>query len=1128
MNTKISKIMSVLATVAIVASSFVWALPVEASNPGDAQFSKQDIPSSTDFVLLNGGSVIDIAPAGDGKTVYAIALGNAAGVLPDWLYKSTDGGQTWDSIKNDYTNVNGANGAQPKKISVASDDVNTIAVVDNLNKVIISKDGGTTWSSLPSVGLVGTQIVTDIAAAPARSGTLLGREYVVSIADTAAGTPVTPAAVAIEANVTATFTMNGTYTVTYVNQAGTSATTTANLTIANGTTAGTIVPITLNGGDTARSVTSVNALIAANTTDTFKIQQVATPSVLMFTVTNGATGAGTAGPGPTPIGATGFGDVKIIGQNAGWTSVVNSIAGLYDFTSVVVSPNFLGDRSVVAVGTGNSAGFRTSVFFLNTATGTLIVNPTPLEGTVTTFAADVGSANGIVTSSIAIPTNFDPTTSAGRRVYVGFNAPGSSAQDAYRVDNDSVKALGAVTNAPVFSVAYAGTIDSGTLFVGRTNDKDVKYSKNPTAASPDWTTTLKGPASADAAPRVTLAVASDFSTSNKVFAGTQGAQSGFAMSKDAGVSFVQTAFVNVGQDTLTSPSVSFVGSNVLVTTKTGAYYQIWKSPMPMTTTSWQRLFAELANGGSTKTSGSAIYVFETGVAGGKIWVSQDDGISFSNRNAPTSLTYRDAALRDTQTAYFLDTAGGISKSTNAAFVWNTVVATGIKTSSGGKINLPKANQVLISGDKVAISNDDAATFTSFVSVPGVSGNPKIKMARDAAYATNNLLYVADTAGTADNTVYRIKTDNTGNTWESLANNISGTLIDLTQSSGVLYVTFSNGIERTLNPSDQVGNTQQNWHLITEGLPANPALASGVSATGSIDLYQQLPNGDILAFRDSLATAKPTLTEPADNYSLSVNPSTGFADVVTFKWQPMGNGTAQVNDVDIEIADKNNGLTGQPSLSPGITTSNPFFQVTSQVFQLLPNHSYLWRVRAAGTTSGQAFDSKWSDARTINVQAGGIVSQQYAGVVLTGPQGGATNLDPNLVGFSWAPVQGATEYQIVVATDAALTKTVAGTPAKVTTTSYQATGLAYGTTYFWAVQATKPTTSTQSIGTFTTMQKPSTGPTPTTGGGGGAVQPTIIVQPAPAETPAYIWAVIAIGAILVIAVIILIVRTRRVP
>jgi hypothetical protein len=42
------------------------------------------------------------------------------------------------------------------------------------------------------------------------------------------------------------------------------------------------------------------------------------------------------------------------------------------------------------------------------------------------------------------------------------------------------------------------------------------------------------------------------------------------------------------------------------------------------------------------------------------------------------------------------------------------------------------------------------------------------------------------------------------------------------------------------------------------------------------------------------------------------------------------------------------------------------------------------------------------------------------------------------------------------------------------------------------------------------------------------EPIVIppTAPAPEATPAYIWAIIAIGAVLVIVVIVLIVRTRR--
>jgi hypothetical protein len=124
------------------------------------------------------------------------------------------------------------------------------------------------------------------------------------------------------------------------------------------------------------------------------------------------------------------------------------------------------------------------------------------------------------------------------------------------------------------------------------------------------------------------------------------------------------------------------------------------------------------------------------------------------------------------------------------------------------------------------------------------------------------------------------------------------------------------------------------------------------------------------------------------------------------------------------------------------------------------------------------------------------------------------------GFSWAPVYGATAYEFILATDSGLTQTVAGTPVTVNIPSFQVTtDLSYNTTYFWAVRAIQPSAGAQSVGTFTTMSKEA---------------PPVVVEPTPppiielptAETPSYIWAIIGIGAVLVIAVIVLIVRTRR--
>jgi len=92
-------------------------------------------------------------------------------------------------------------------------------------------------------------------------------------------------------------------------------------------------------------------------------------------------------------------------------------------------------------------------------------------------------------------------------------------------------------------------------------------------------------------------------------------------------------------------------------------------------------------------------------------------------------------------------------------------------------------------------------------------------------------------------------------------------------------------------------------------------------------------------------------------------------------------------------------------------------------------------------------------------------------------------------------------------------------------------LQYSTTYYWRVRAVVGTvTSGWTEASFTTMAKP-VPPQPPIVIPPANPPPIINIPPAPAPvytTPAYLWAVIIIGAILVIAVIVLIVRTRRGP
>ena len=181
-------------------------------------------------------------------------------------------------------------------------------------------------------------------------------------------------------------------------------------------------------------------------------------------------------------------------------------------------------------------------------------------------------------------------------------------------------------------------------------------------------------------------------------------------------------------------------------------------------------------------------------------------------------------------------------------------------------------------------------------------------------------------------------------------------------------------------------------------------------------------------------------------------------------------------------------------------------------------TYYVRVQARDQVGFDAIRSPWSAVETVTVASGVPIQAPHVGLQLLGPAGGASNVSLR-PGFAWAPILGATEYEFVLSTNADLTTEVG--PVKVTKPSYQLTAdLSYSTTYFWGVKVTKPAAGPQSIGTFTTMAKP--------------VAPIVVEEvPAPiVEVPAPIpnWmlvTIIVIGAVLMIAVLVLIVRTRRV-
>lgn len=202
-------------------------------------------------------------------------------------------------------------------------------------------------------------------------------------------------------------------------------------------------------------------------------------------------------------------------------------------------------------------------------------------------------------------------------------------------------------------------------------------------------------------------------------------------------------------------------------------------------------------------------------------------------------------------------------------------------------------------------------------------------------------------------------------------------------------------------------------------------------------------------------------------------------------------------------------------------------VAGQNLNFAPGETYYWQVRATDPVF-----SPWTSLRKFTI------SPLQADVPeLLSPANGA-EIVKTMPSFSWDPASGATTYNFKLADNVALNSPLVDV--NVSGTGYALTSaLDVGTTYYWAVKVVEPVDGDWSaianfeVVTAEEAEAPVTitnVPAPNITVTAPAAQPTTITIPAVEQPdqvgPAYIWAIIIIGAVLVIAVIVLIVRTRR--
>jgi hypothetical protein len=515
----------------------------------------------------------------------------------------------------------------------------------------------------------------------------------------------------------------------------------------------------------------------------------------------------------------------------------------------------------------------------------------------------------------------------------------------------------------------------------------------------------------------------------------------------------------------------------------------------------------------------------------------------------------DLAVESTEVAYAID-AGGCSKTSNAGASWGSKKPLNI---AGYMMTLAPNGDILIGGSDgyVAFSTDGGSSFTATEKMVGdVAGN--VIVVADKDYETNSYIYAAnDAATTGSYSVTRgalSKTMSFSTRGPSINTTATGnwTVVGMAEADGLIYALTTDGADsnlwRALDPHGDTAALCYWSHRSTGNEYTLTPHALKVSEGPKFWMCDTVGTNDLDSIGDPIAVESPELTGPADADKIPVNPQTGRAYTVTFNFNRYASKyitglqiqvatntefTSLIQDVSVTVDADAAGVTIGPN---GVYAG-----------EFMPGMTYYWRVRV-NDVDGDTMLSPWSETRSFTVEE--LVPVTVLSI--QAPASGAIDVGL-LPAYSWTAVEGAIAYEFVVATDPAfeplsVAYTYTGSTLSPKSNVFQPDHeLEYGTTYYWKVRAvtvwkTKTVTGIYSDwvnGVFTTIEAPAAPPAERyTCPACGLVFDTqqeladhyakyhAPAAPTPAIPQYMLWVIIVIGAVLIIALIVLIVRTRR--
>lgn len=802
-------------------------------------------------------------------------------------------------------------------------------------------------------------------------------------------------------------------------------------------------------------------------------------------------------------------------------------------SAVQFSPNFETDKVITCV-SGNATGVTFQVFRCEKDAYTW-------NGAITYFAvADWGTgvvipaaeldneaaiSGGLVSASIALVPEYLGTEAGERIAFVG--VAGGTGGGAVRLSDAYVKEVQTWAAGPegrVRSVAYG----NGKLLVGAydasSGDARVYRCLEPMATEPrlDRLNDLKQPGGEN------LVVAGWSGT--KAVAGTSGDESAFAVSTDDGYSFSDTGLIDC-EINYVDLATSADNKKVYLTSYDGDDASVWlfenKVYTRVLSLKDQDTDEEALRIGIAPENPAVVYV--SAMSSQDMWMSKDSGMAKWKHvpcykvSAATGI--QDFVVESADVVYAIDRTSA-TKTTNGGASWGTEKSIEI---DGYMITLAPNNDVLVGGydGYASFSKDGGQTFTKILDIATNPTNADygIHIVADDDYATNGLIYYA-AVSTDDLIVERAKVGKT-ETWtsrnpeddEDLPSATTGftgwVVTGMAQAGDITYVLIADDDEgsrlyRALYLETADTGHLAEWSWTGEGgesfgyntgdapLQIKALKMAGATAKGpTFEAVCASSKDERYSILDTIATLGPTLTSPAAAFAVPLNPETGKAYDVTFVWQRYP--SKYVDQMTLQIA--------SDADFAGLVYEMTFVDIVKDAVSQIVGPtgtatvSLVTRERVKEEYTIPSYTTVNTNGENVTIPAILMPEtiESYQELVSTSRQ---CDFMPGTTYYWRTRIEGTTEGDLISAWSAPGSfKVDVAKPVEAPTINVPETKI--------------PEIKIPTI-TIPEIKVPE-------------AKVTVNIPPAEAAIPTWmLWIIIVIGAVLVIAVIILIVRTRRVP